>query len=76
MLLWTPLPIESVMEGYGESKPALSQVELPDGGGLLLIDSSSGRDRIWRVLSTNPFDYLRPELAPGQAWAARDGKRA
>lgn len=72
MLLWTPLPIESVMEGWGEAKPSLSQVAMPGSdGGLVLVDSASGRDRIWRVLSTNPQDYLRPELSPGEPWSPR-----
>jgi hypothetical protein len=76
-LLWTPLPIESVMEGWGATQPRLHLTTLHDGtGSQVLIDSASGEDRIFRLLSTNPQDYLCPELAPGEPWFWHGRSRA
>ncbi len=62
------------MAGWGESKPSLTQVALPESGaGFVLVDSSSGQNRVYRLLSTDPLDYLRPELAPGEPWMPRGG---
>jgi hypothetical protein len=68
-MLWTPVPIEAVMEGWGQKPPQLRERQLP-GGGSVLTDSSSGQELVFRLQHTDPLAYLRAEYAPGQAWVA------
>ncbi|OUM95222.1 MAG: hypothetical protein BAA04_03505 [Firmicutes bacterium ZCTH02-B6] len=66
MILWTIVPLEAVLEDDA-APPAL--VEVPVGHMRLVLEAGAdGRHRIHRVLSTDPADYLRPELAPGSMW--------
>ncbi|MEW6572489.1 MAG: YlzJ-like family protein [Bacillota bacterium] len=63
MILYTPIPLELVMEG---SEPARRFREGAVGGVPVMIEEvSPGRGRLERVLSTDPFDYLNPALSPG-----------
>ncbi|MFO7310925.1 MAG: YlzJ-like family protein [Bacillota bacterium] len=66
MILWTIVPIESVLD----DEPSTPQVvDVAVGHMRLLLEpGADGRTRIQRVLSTDPADYLRPELTPGLPW--------
>jgi len=68
-VLWTTVPIETVMEGWGKKDPQLRECALP-GGGSVLVDVSSGEERIFRLHSTDPQMFLKPQYAPGQVWSA------
>jgi hypothetical protein len=65
MILYTPMQLELVMEGLKEMKEPVTR--LVDIGGVTLIieDTGPGEGRVIRLLSTDPDDYLRPELYPG-----------
>jgi hypothetical protein len=65
VILWTAMPVEYVLADLGLVRPRLCERPLP-GGGMMLIDSSSGEERIFRLLSSDPQVYLRPEFSPGQ----------
>lgn len=65
MILYTPLQLELVLEGFDKTNyPKYKEVEY-SGVPVLVEDAGMGRKRIVKLLSTNPFDYLKPELLPG-----------
>lgn len=63
--LYTIMPGHLVAGEYG---PATAEpVEMVMGGRRLLVEPGSGGEgRIVRLISTDPYDYLDPRLAPGQ----------
>ncbi|MHB0885652.1 MAG: YlzJ-like family protein [Bacillota bacterium] len=64
MILYTPLPPEEVLEGFPASAPRT--VEVRSGDALLMVeDIGSGQGRLVRLISGNPYDYLKPEWTPG-----------
>lgn len=67
-MLWTIVPSE-LMED--EDAPT-SLFEMSVGQARVLLESApDGTRRVHRVLSTDPADYLRPELQPGAVWSER-----
>ena len=65
MILWTPMQLELVLEGLEEMvSPRCSQV-VHQGVPMLVEKTGYGRSRVARLLSTDPGDYLKPELSPG-----------
>ncbi|OPY59812.1 MAG: hypothetical protein A4E55_00001 [Pelotomaculum sp. PtaU1.Bin035] len=65
MILYTPLQLELVLEGFDKTQyPDYKEIEYK-GVKMLVEGEGFGRKRIVRLISTNPFDYLRPELSPG-----------
>jgi hypothetical protein len=63
MILYTPLPLERVLEGWDR---VAAGVEVEAGGARLLVEPCGpGLARVVRLLSTDPRDYLRPEFSPG-----------
>lgn len=62
-MLWTVIPIELIMADPS-AVPKLSERRLPDGS-TLLVDSSTGEDRVLRLHSTDPAHYLNPDYCPG-----------
>ncbi|MBO8142349.1 MAG: YlzJ-like family protein [Firmicutes bacterium] len=66
-MLWTVMPPEWVFEDDGGPRLA----EVAAGAMRIVLEAGPGGAwRVQRVLSTNPFDYLRPELSPGALWIA------
>lgn len=63
MLLYTPIPLELVLEGIEPERHFREGVV--SGVPVLIEEVSPGRGRLERVLSTDPFDYLDPVLRPG-----------
>ncbi len=64
MILWTPIPLEDVLDGFATGGPPPREVRI--GRALLLVDDiGSGQGRVVRLISGNPDDYLKPEWAPG-----------
>ncbi|HLT58375.1 MAG TPA: YlzJ-like family protein [Limnochordales bacterium] len=67
MILWTIVPVEWVLEEDGPSPPLM---DVAVGALRLVLEAGAdGSARIHRVLSTDPADYLRPELQPGAPWS-------
>ncbi|MBC7344461.1 MAG: YlzJ-like family protein [Clostridia bacterium] len=66
MLLYTPLPLELVLQGI-ENQPRYAEIKL---GRLLVTVEEMGfnRARIISITSTNPADYLDPRFQPGTYW--------
>ena len=65
MILYTPMQLELVLEGFDKNKyPDYEETHI-NGIPVLVEDAGFGRKRVVKLLSTNPFDYLKPELSPG-----------
>lgn len=65
MILYTPVQLELVLEGFDNTKyPEYREVKYK-GVPVLVEEAGFGRKRIVKLLSTDPFDYLKPEMAPG-----------
>ena len=63
-MMWTIIPPEEVWEGGEERvtdlmEPSWQRVKV------LVEPMQVGQGRIVKILSTDPRDFLRPELAPG-----------
>ncbi|MEW6423307.1 MAG: YlzJ-like family protein [Bacillota bacterium] len=65
MILYTPMPLELVTEGFEEMKQPVTRLVFWEGIPLIIEDTGSGRGRVVRLLSTEPEDYLRTDLFPG-----------
>lgn len=62
-LLWTIMPAEMVLDG-AENLAAYEEIDY--GGVSVLVEKLSPiQCRIVRLLSTEPQDFLRPEIQPG-----------
>jgi len=65
VILYTPMPLELVLEGFDNTKyPDYKEVNYK-GVPMLVEGADFGKKRIVKLLSTDPFDYLKPEMAPG-----------
>jgi len=63
MILYTPAQLELVLDG-SDAVLKYRQV-LVDGIPVLVRETGAGCGSIERLLSTDPADYLRPDLSPG-----------
>lgn len=72
-MLYTIIPLEEVFAappwatGQADSQAAPQPAVPAVVGGVQVLVSPShdGKNRVERVISTNPVDYLDPRLAPG-----------
>lgn len=64
MFLYTPMPLELVWETQ-DQKTEYKEIDYA-GKTLLVEPSEQGKGKIIRMISSNPYDYLIPELQPGQ----------
>jgi hypothetical protein len=59
------MQLELVLEGFDTTMyPEYKEIEY-QGVTVVVEPAGFGRQKIVKLLSTNPFDYLKPELAPG-----------
>ncbi|MCZ8519994.1 MULTISPECIES: YlzJ-like family protein [Paenibacillus] len=66
MTHYTILPLEAVMEGWGETE-VQQPVEIVMNGVMMQVQPLNGQQAsIVRLLSCNPQDYLNPQYAPGR----------
>ncbi|MDS1029055.1 YlzJ-like family protein [Bacillota bacterium LX-D] len=63
MLIYTPLPLECVFDGFNQ-KRSFKQLSY-HGVKLIVEEVDSNQGRISQILSTNPEDFLNPLLQPG-----------
>lgn len=65
MILYTPVQLELVLEGFDQTRyPDYQEIKYK-GVPMLVEGTEYGRKRIVKLLSTDPFDYLKPEMTPG-----------
>lgn len=62
--MWTIIPPEVIWEGIEEKSKDLLQLEWL-GVQMLVEPLQFAQGKIVRLLSTEPNDFLRPELQPG-----------
>ncbi len=66
MILWTIADLDTVTsQATVEAEPPLENAVV-DGVPVLVRRTPEGARTIDRVLSTDPYHFLRPELAPGR----------
>lgn len=63
MILYTPLPLEQVLEGM-DKKYNYKEIDV-EGVKLLIEPIDIDQGKIVRVISSNPQDFLKPNLSPG-----------
>lgn len=64
MILWTILPLEMVL---ADSEKVTAAAEIKRGSITMEAQMDAGHQyRIMRIISTDPMDYLKPELQPGR----------
>lgn len=65
MILYTPMQLELVLEGFEDMKqPNVVEVDV-DGVPALVQDEGCGKGKLVKLLSTDPRDYINPGLIPG-----------
>lgn len=65
MVLWTIIPMEIVLDGMSDDAQ-LQYEELQYGSARLMVERTGATQcRVVRIVSTDPNDYLRPEIQPG-----------
>lgn len=65
MILYTIVPLQSVLDGSENYQPVYSEIPWQDGGTLVVEQCGVHSARVVRLISSNPNDYLDPELQPG-----------
>ncbi|HHY36501.1 MAG TPA: hypothetical protein GX518_02285 [Firmicutes bacterium] len=65
MILYTTMPLETVYQGLEDMRPSYLEVELA-GTTVVIEPISLEQGKIVRLLSTDPKDYLNPNLQPGR----------
>lgn len=64
MILYTPLPVEDVLQGFEKEAPELTEMSMGDVR-VLVQRTGINEGIVHRIISTEPKDYMRPELQPG-----------
>jgi hypothetical protein len=64
MIMYTPLPLEAVLEGMEDMKDDLSEISL-NGVRLQVKMLSQNEAQVVRLISPDPQQYLNPAYAPG-----------
>lgn len=65
MIHYTPLPLESVFEGWDKPRSAAKEVVVK-GVTMLVEPVNESEAKIVRVISSNPQDFLNPSFSPGK----------
>ena len=64
MIIYSPVPIETIFEGYDQVK--LNYREIQFGHVTMVVEQlSDSEGRIVRLISPDPQDYLNPHYQPG-----------
>ncbi|HHU93202.1 MAG TPA: hypothetical protein GXZ20_08750 [Halanaerobiaceae bacterium] len=65
MLNYSIYPLEMVLEDYDNFEVKYDELILPDGLKILAERIDQEDVKVVKIISTDPQDYLRPELQPG-----------
>ncbi|AMQ71146.1 MULTISPECIES: YlzJ-like family protein [Bacillus] len=63
MILYTVMPQEVV---YGQEIEQSVHEQVDYAGVPLLVEMKGNEAEVVQILSTNPMDFLNPDIAPGQ----------
>lgn len=64
MLLYTPIPMEIVLEGLDKER-TYREVQI-DGITMIVERINDSESKIIKLISTNPSDFLNPAFQPGK----------
>jgi hypothetical protein len=73
MMYWAAIPLEAVFAGLDTMTCHWMEIEY-QGVQMVVEPYTNGYGKIVRLLSPNPFDYLKAELAPGALIPLYQGK--
>lgn len=63
MILYTPVPVDYLLSLSGKER---NFKEIPYGDATIVAEvMEEGTHQVVRVISSNPDDYMNPELQPG-----------
>lgn len=70
MIIYSPVPIETIFDGYDQMK--LNYKEIQMGHVTMVVEQISNTEgKIVRVISPDPQDYLNPCYQPGTTLSFR-----
>ncbi|NLZ93757.1 MAG: hypothetical protein GX922_07085 [Firmicutes bacterium] len=64
-MLWTIIPVETVMAGLDNFQPQYKELTWKNKT-LLVEPQGMAEAKVIRIISSDPLDYLNPQLQPGQ----------
>lgn len=65
MIIYTAIPIETVLEGLDQHQPNYSEISM--GEATMVVEQLTPyTGKIIRLISPNAQDYLNPNYSPGQ----------
>lgn len=64
MIIYSPMPLETVFEGIAEMKSDLREIRW-NGVVMQVKMLEDSRAQVVRLISPNPQDYMNPVYAPG-----------
>jgi len=67
MVLYTTMPLETVLEGFDQVQRRYLELEVDGGVRLLVEQTGANEGRIVRLISTDPQDYLQECYQPGRS---------
>jgi hypothetical protein len=65
MILYTPIPPELIWERQSQETTTYQEVQY-SGITLLVQQGDNGLGKVVRIISSDPYAYLIPELQPGR----------
>lgn len=65
MILWTPMQLELVFNGLEKMNAPNYEQLILQGVPMLVEKTADGRQKIVKLLSTDPNHYLKEEYLPG-----------
>ena len=65
MLIWSIVPSQTIWQSEDAEQSVQRKISEVKGAKVLVEPLADGKGRICQVLSTNPADFLRTDLAPG-----------
>ncbi len=66
MILYTPMQLELVLDGLQDSAAKHNEQEIAiNNGRLVVANNGDGTGNVVRLISTNPYDYMRADYMPG-----------
>ncbi|HZK23771.1 MAG TPA: YlzJ-like family protein [Oscillospiraceae bacterium] len=72
-MLWTVMPLEMVMEGSDSFAPTYTEISWQEST-LVVEPLEMNTARVVRIISTNPEDYLNPQVQPGSIIQIRNNQ--
>lgn len=72
-MLWTVMPLEIVLEGSDSFVPKYNEITWKEST-LVVEPLEMSTARVIRIISTNPQDFMNPQVQPGNIIKIRDNQ--